>query len=209
MAHDSNRPLFSPFQEQSELELLHIIMKGVDVAPYPWSPSDIATSTYFEELEQEVTTLGWTEEDYAPYVQTLSTQLDQAWASLQTASTSSPSLAVFGTDLFQRLVSQVPQNLLDDIVQRVKRTVSRNLSMADQLVASVEGLLPGWETEDLLVMARPFAYAMRGPVETDVLEGTLQAMRCAEWNELSDIEQARLSLAIARYTISQLPADKA
>jgi hypothetical protein len=72
----------------------------------------------------------------------------------------------------------------------------------------VQDCLPSWGEEDLQVLARPFAYAMRGS-ETEMLEVALRSVRCAEWADLSSIEQARLSLALARYALDQMPAIQA
>ena len=53
------------------------------------------------------------------------------------------------------------------------------------------------------LLARPFAYAMRGNQMADV-EFVLGELQFEEWTALSEIEQARMSLAIARYALSQL-----
>jgi hypothetical protein len=69
------------------------------------------------------------------------------------------------------------------------------------MVECVLDILPQWAEEDLQVLARPLAYAMR---EVDS-EGTQLAMATKRpWAQLSEIEQARVSLAVARYAISQL-----
>jgi hypothetical protein len=36
------------------------------------------------------------------------------------------------------------------------------------------------------------------------IESTLERVRSVEWDALSDVEQARLSLAIARYALAEL-----
>ncbi|HIK55635.1 MAG TPA: hypothetical protein IGS37_10790 [Synechococcales cyanobacterium M55_K2018_004] len=204
MSSDSNRSFLPPFQAQAELELLHDILQGVETSPYPWNPMEAETTAYFEALEQEVIALGWTDADYAPYVGALSQQLDQAWAELQPASASSLA-QFFSGELFHNLTQRIPHRFLETIVQRAQQSVAHNLSMTDQLVMCVQEFLPEWGAEDLAVFARPFAYAMRGPAEENVVEGALQSIRPVAWEELSSIEQARLSLAIARYAIAQLP----
>ena len=77
--------------------------------------------------------------------------------------------------------------------------------MADRLVECVQSLLPDWAEDDLLVLARPFAYAMRGSQAADV-ESVLGEIRHEDWTALSKIEQARVSIAIAHYALEQLQA---
>lgn len=204
MTGDPTRPLMSAFQAHAELELLELILH--DDSPYPWNPSELAADAYFTQLEQELVAAGWTTEAYASHGQALAATLEHAWATVEPAIAAAPSAAsTLNADLFQQFAAQVPQAFLDSIVQKARQLISTNLSMADQLVACVKDAMPNWGEEDLLVMARPFAYAMRGS-ETDMLEAALRSVRCAAWTELSGIEQARLSLAIARYAIAQAPA---
>ncbi len=200
MATDSNRPSFAAFQSQAELELLHLIMQ--EDAAYPWNPADPNAVAYFEDLEQQVVAMGFMTAEIAPYAQSLATQFDQVWASFEPAQMAPA--RVFNTNIFQQLSARIPQHFLEGIVQRAQQAVSSNLALADQLVLCVQDLLPIWNEEDLQVFARPFAYSMRGPAETDALESALRSVRDAEWGTLTPVEQARLSLAIARYTIAQV-----
>ena len=200
MATDSNRPSFAAFQSQAELELLHLILQQDEA--YPWNPADPSAVAYFDDLEQQVVAMGFMTDEIALDAQSFTTQLDQMWASFEPAPTAPA--RVFNTNIFQQLSARVPQHFLDGIVQRAQEAVSSNLALADQLVLCVQELLPVWNEEDLQVFARPFAYSMRGPVEADALESALRSVRDADWENLSPVEQARLSLAIARYTIAQV-----
>ena len=74
-------------------------------------------------------------------------------------------------------------------------------SLADQMVECVLDILPQWDEEDLQVLARPLAYAMRD-ADPEGVELVMATQRL--WAELSEIEQARVGLAVARYAISQL-----
>lgn len=198
MTHDPTRPLGSPFQSQSELELLEIVLQELS---YPWNPAELGAEAYFTALEQEVIEAGWSTEELAEQGQLLSTRLEQLWTTAVPVSETATH-PVFGTALFQRFGSQVPRQLLNGIAQRARQVIDMNLSMTDQLVHCVQEYLPNWGEEDLQVLARPFAYAMRGE-EAEVLEMALRSIRSADWAELSSVEQARLSLAIAHYAISQ------
>ncbi|NJL39337.1 MAG: hypothetical protein HC840_15235 [Leptolyngbyaceae cyanobacterium RM2_2_4] len=202
MASDQVRPHFSSFHAQAERELLQLILQSE--ASYPWNPADPGAEAYFAELEQEVAA-SWSSAELAAQGQALSSQLEQLWATvLPTATIQETAAQSLSADLFGQFAAQVPKSLLDKIVGRANQIIATNLSLADQLVQCVQELLPEWGEDDLQVLARPFAYAMRG-AETEMLEAALRSVRCAAWTELSGIEQARLSLAIARYAIAQLP----
>ncbi|HCF26280.1 MAG TPA: hypothetical protein DEV81_03430, partial [Cyanobacteria bacterium UBA11049] len=60
-----------------------------------------------------------------------------------------------------------------------------------------------WAEDDLLILARPFAVAMRSP-DTATVESQLSHVSCQNWANVSEIEQARASLAIARYALAQV-----
>lgn len=202
MANDQARPHFSSFHVQAERELLQLILQSE--ASYPWNPAEPGAEAYFVELEQQVEA-SWSDIELAAQGQALSTKLGQLWATVLPAATAQNTTAQsLSADLFGQFSAQVPKALLDKIIGRANQIITTNLSLADQLVQCVQELLPEWGEDDLQVLARPFAYAMRG-AETEMLEAALRSVRCAAWTELSGIEQARLSLAIARYAIAQLP----
>lgn len=199
MPNEPVRPLISAFQAQAELELLQLVLQD-SPSCYPCNPAEPEAEAYFAALEQQVFEAGWLEEDFAAPAKALAMQLDQIWSALPAASSAD---RILNTEFFQRFANQIPTQLLNKIVQQAQQMFTSNLSLADQLVHSVQDCLPNWGEEDLQVLARPFAYAMRGS-ETEMLEVALRSVRCAEWAELSSIEQARLSLAIARYAIDQM-----
>lgn len=222
MSHNSSRPSMFPFQAQAELELLHLMLQSESeqtsrealaepYAVYPWNPASVEAEAYFEALEQEVIKAGWSSDDLAEQGQRLSNSLDQIWAepvaapaqsfTVQSSSVQSSSVQI-SSAVLRQFAAQVPPQILAVIVQKAQQVVTTNLTLADQIVQCVQACLPNWGEEDLQVLARPFAYAMRGS-ETDLSESALRSVRCADWTELSGIEQARLSLAVARYAIAQ------
>jgi hypothetical protein len=202
MANDQARPHFSSFHAQAERELLQLILQSE--ASYPWNPAEPSAEAYFAELEQEVEA-SWSAVELAAQGQALSNKLEQLWTTVLPTKIQETAAESLSTDLFGQFSAQVPKALLDKIIGRANQIIATNLSLADQLVQCVQELLPDWGEDDLQVLARPFAYAMRG-AETEMLEAALRSVRCAAWTELSGIEQARLSLAIARYAIAQLPS---
>lgn len=203
MTSDSIRHSSAHFQALAELELVAMILNQVD-DPYPWGVvEDTPMWAAMEALEQEVAE-SWTTDDFSPYVQSLSAAFDAAWDTVQPQELT----VVYPSNLFQQFAAQVPSEWLQQIRQRAEQAIAQTQTLADQLVYCVNGLLPGFMDEDLQVLARPFAYAMRSGEEADLLDGTLQSVRRDDWNKLNDVDKARLSLAIARYVISQTsPAD--
>jgi hypothetical protein len=183
-----------------------------DNTEFPWEPSDPAAEDCLTTMEAQVTAQGWTDEDFAAPAQALASILEQAWANLPTADAIAPEISVdviacsLHDDTARNRMHQLPQQLLDNIFRNAQKVLNENLSLADQLVACVQDLLPEWGGEDLHVLARPLAYAMRDS-ETEMLEAALRKVRCVAWTELSGVEQARLSLAIARYALAQRPAN--
>ena len=207
MSHNPSRPSMFPFQAQAELELLHLMLQpessqagGEATEPYavyPRNPGSPEAEAYFEALEQEVIKAGWSSDELAEQGQWLSGTLNQLWAEPV------PVESLYSS-ILRQFAAQVPPQILETIVQKAQQVAATNLTLADQIVQCVQACLPNWGEDDLQVLARPFAYAMRG-AEPDLLESALRSVRCAAWTELSGIEQARLSLAIARYTIAQTP----
>ncbi|MDA0866889.1 MAG: hypothetical protein O2890_10810 [Cyanobacteria bacterium] len=98
----------------------------------------------------------------------------------------------------------MPADLLGQIAERVQAIAENGRPLLDQLVAAVDDSLTGWDAGDLRVIARPMAMAMRDG-HGDIVEATLNSIRPdADWDALSDLEKARLSLAIARYGFAHL-----
>ena len=222
MSHNPSRPSMFPFQAQAELELLQLMLQAESSQTedaYPWNPASLEAETYFESLEQEVIKAGWSNEELVEQGQILANTLNQLWAETAVAPAVAPVAVASAVSLsaepvnpyaaiLRQFAAQVPPQILETISHKAQQVVSTKLTLADQIVQCVQACLPNWAEEDLQVLARPFAYSMRG-AETDLIESALRSVRCAAWTELSGIEQARLSLAIARYTIAQMPADQA
>jgi hypothetical protein len=179
---------FSNSQTQAEMELLATIVQ-TDVA-YPWNPAQLESESYLMALEQEFALSdSFSDSDIAQNSQVLFAQLEQIWLTTTLQKSLCEKFAL------------VPQEFLIGIAQSVRNATVKCQSLADQMVESVLDILPQWADEDLQVLARPLAYAMRdGDAEWVEL---VMASR-GTWTELSAIEQARVSLAVARYAISQL-----
>ena len=179
---------FRDSQTQAEMELLATIVQ-TDVA-YPWNPAQLESESYLTALDQEFALSDtFSDSDIAQKSQVLFAQLEQVWLT---------------TDLQKSLrekFARVPQDFLARIAQSVQNATVKYQSLADQMVECVLDILPQWAEEDLQVLARPLAYAMR-EVDSEGAQLVMAARR--PWAQLSEIEQARVSLAVARYAISQL-----
>lgn len=179
---------FRDSQTQAEMELLTTIVQ-TDVA-YPWNPAQLESESYLADLDQEFALFDcFSDSDIAEKSQVLFAQLEQVW------------LATALQKSLGEKFARVPQDFLARIAQSVQNATVKYQSLADQMVECVLDILPQWDEEDLQVLARPLAYAMR---EADS-EGVELVMATQKpWAQLSEIEQARVGLAVARYAISQL-----
>ena len=99
----------------------------------------------------------------------------------------------------------MPAHLLQTLAASTQVVASDSGALINQLVTAAQSVLTGWDADDLNVMARPLAMAMRSGQE-EILEVTLRSVRQTDWADLSEVEQARLSLAIARYALNELSA---
>ena len=175
-------------QTQAQMELLATIVQA-DVA-YPWNPAQLESESYLSAVEQEFALSdSFSDSDIALKSQVLFSQLEQVW--LTTALQKS----------LREKFTRVPQAFLASIAQSVQNATVKYQSLADQMVECVLDILPQWAEEDLQVLARPLAYAMRD-VDSEGVELVVATKR--PWAQLSEIEQARVSLAVARYAISEL-----
>ena len=179
---------FRESQTQAEMELLATIVQ-TDVA-YPWNPAQLESESYLTGLEEEFALSdSFSDSDIAQKSQVLFAQLEQVW------------LATALQKSLREKFARVPQDFLVRIAQGVQNATVKYQSLADQMVECVLDILPQWAEEDLQVLARPLAYAMR-EVDSEGAELVMATRR--PWAQLSEIEQARVSLAVARYAISEL-----
>lgn len=192
-------------QSQAQLELLEALLL-TDVT-YPWNPASPESETYLAALEQEFVLEDWPADEVEARSQGLYTQLEQLWPVANTGSESMQPLSALGNELQQQFAAYLPASWLDSIANQAQHLLSSNLSVAEKLVHCVQQLLPHWAEEDLQVLARPIAYAMRGS-EVAGVESTLTGTPPVPWTELSEIEQARITLAVARYALTKLQTEK-
>lgn len=208
MSHKLTRSDLNHKTSQVELELLETLLLPED-ATYPWNPADPESEAFFVEQEEQFLMNDLLDEELAEQSQAFYTQLDTLWSNTapsQYSYNNTKNEAVLRNlkeTLRASFAARVPQGWLDEIAQKSAEIFQRQQSMAVQLVECVQAVLPHWGEEDLLVLARPYAYAMRSS-EPENVESALGNVRNRDWTALSEVEQARASLAIAQYALAQL-----
>jgi len=174
----------------AQTELLAALLQSEDLV-YPWEPAEPSAEDYFAQLEAN---FSW-EGEINSAVEQVFARLNQCWA---IATPVDP----LKESLLQRFASHIPTAWLESIAQGAKQVVTTQLSAAEQLVRCVQNLLPDWAEDDLLVFARPVAYTMRGR-EMETSDNVAELAR-TDWEELSEVERARLSLTVAKFALAQL-----
>jgi hypothetical protein len=198
---------FSHLPSQVDLELLETLLEPED-ATYPWNPGDEESEAYFQELEQQFGMQDLLDEELTTRSQDFYSHLDTLWSGI----TSTPeyndnqqhSVVLNLQETLRTTFSAcVPQALLNTIATKATEIFAAHQLISEQLVQCVQTVLPTWETEDLLVLARPFAYAMRSS-ESQNAASALSNLNNREWTALSEVEQAKITLAIASYAFIEL-----
>jgi hypothetical protein len=187
-----------------DIELLETLLQPED-ATYPWNPADQESEAYFNELEQQFEWQDLIEEDINTRTQDFYRHLDAIWSQVSYSKTDHDEQPAKGLQalLYSAFAACVPCSLLDAIAQKASSIINLEQSASVKLVECVQGLLPNWETDDLLVLARPFAYSMRSS-EQQHLSSVMSNIGNREWTSLSEIEQAKVSLAIADYAFKHI-----
>ncbi|WP_017315410.1 hypothetical protein [Mastigocladopsis repens] len=192
---------------QVELELLEVLL-AADDETYPWNPADEESENYFAQIEQQFQLEDVLDEELTTRSQAFYNRLDTLWSnnfnSKHYKCNTKPSvLATLQKNLHAGFPASVPQDWITAIAQKAAEIFSSGQSKGEQLVECVQSVLPNWETDDLLVMARPFAYAMRSGERQNV-NSVVDNVGNREWTNLSEIEKAKVSLAVAYQALNQL-----
>ncbi|MFN6567905.1 hypothetical protein [Dendronalium sp. ChiSLP03b] len=198
---------FHSLQSQVELELLEVLLESEDTT-YPWNPTDDESEVYFDELEQQFGMEELLDEELSIRSQTFYNQLDNLWSEVSNHSYYKCSMehsliSSLQKSLHTAFAAGVPQGWLNEIATKAAEIFSPQQSMGEQLVQCVQSVLPTWAADDLFVLARPFAYAMRSS-ESHNMTSVINNVENREWTSLSEIEQAKVSIAIAYYALKQL-----
>lgn len=174
-----------------ELDLLASILSPETA--YPWQPLAPEAETYLASLEAEFDALdgGETNAAIAAGWQALSTQMAAQMGDFESQPTVNPVL-----EQLRQFQSRVPSGLLHRLAISATALARSGQPLIEQLVQCVDDILPGWDADDLAVLARPLAYSLRDG-RGEILDLNLRAIPAADWDSLSSLEQARLTLTVA------------
>ena len=190
----SLQPELPPDDSEVQAQLIDSLLAS-STANYPWNPSDPDTADYYLETDRYFSLEGWSETEIGQRSRSFFAQIQSCWANSPAPVLEISPLAT----LIEKFGARVPQQWLAQIAENVASLATSQLEPIDLLVQSVQDLLPNWAAEDLLVIARPYAYAMRG--DTGV-ENINNIVRPLAWTELSELERAKLTIAIAQSAIN-------
>ncbi|MEH2027362.1 hypothetical protein [Nostoc sp.] len=197
---------FSSLPSQLDLEFLEALLEPEDHT-YPWNPGDDESEAYFQELEQQFGMEDLLDEELMRRSQDFYSHLDTLWSGITPTpdyNNRQQSVVLNLQEILRNNFSAcVPQALLNTIATKAAEIFAARQLISEQLVECVQTILPTWGTEDLLVLARPFAYAMRSS-ESQNAASALSNLQNTEWTALSEVEKAKVSLAIASYAFTQL-----
>jgi hypothetical protein len=188
----NSQPAFNHSSE-AEAELMDCLLAS-STANYPWSPADLDTADYYATSDRQFNLDDLSEAEINQRSQFFLTGIHSCWDNAPSSESEVSPLAA----LTAKFGARVPQQWLSQISTNVSNLVTNNLEPVDRLVQSVQDLLSSWATEDLLVMARPYAYAMRCNPGVDNPDNIVRPLA---WSELSEVERAKLTILIAQYAI--------
>ncbi|MEO0405894.1 MAG: hypothetical protein AAF289_00945 [Cyanobacteria bacterium P01_A01_bin.135] len=203
--HDCTQPpLNSSSSEKSqpervELEFVQHLLAADE--GYCWEPSAPGSEAYLDWLERrwlaEVDGKADSSEDLRETE--FFTLLDQAWNEIDAPASS------LMKEIAQGLGDRLPQELLNRLLTSAKQVLATGQPLGEQLVQCVQSLVPQLERDDLLIMARPYATAMRDRQDPISLNGIRSSVRAAQWSDLVPVERARLGLELSHYILTRLP----
>lgn len=167
---------------------------------YPWDPTSSETEAFFNDLEAPDVFEGLPETEITHRAQSFFTQVNQLWP-----------VTSLEASLMERFAARAPKALLAGIARQVQQAVANtekavvesSVTLADQLIYCVRELVPSLADDDFYVLARPLAGSLRNGGLRSAIDAQLAQVPNVGWEQLSDLQQVRLSLAIARYAMAQ------
>ncbi|GCL36714.1 hypothetical protein SR1949_18200 [Sphaerospermopsis reniformis] len=188
-----------------DLELLAALLQPEDET-YPWDLADQESEPYFHQLEQQFEYDDLLGEDLTRRSQDFYQNLDKIWDQVYHSKTDrdeQPSKCIKSA-LHSVFAPSIPLSWLNTIAQKASEIINNvEQSTSEKLVECVQTLLPNLLTEDLFVLARRFEPAMRSN-DQQKLAVIISNIENRDWTGLSEIEQAKVSLAIADYAFKEL-----
>ncbi|BAZ16337.1 hypothetical protein NIES4071_82130 [Calothrix sp. NIES-4071] len=204
MTHTTNGSANSSefYLSQCHLDLLDALLE--DEVTYPWNPALPESEDFFHQCEMQNAIDELLDSEGNERQEAFYSHLDTLWSN--TAQSQCSTSVVLKSQLKENLQtaisSRIPHDWIEKIATKASELFNSSMSIADQLIEVAASVVPTLGADDLSVLARPYAYAMRS--ETNTLESTLQKVGQHQWDKLSEIEQARVSVAVAYYALKQL-----
>ncbi|MDY6900782.1 MAG: hypothetical protein SWZ49_22285 [Cyanobacteriota bacterium] len=206
---------FNNSLSQSEMDLLANLLEPEDNS-YPWNPYDEDTTAYFNQIEEQFVMQDLLDEELSTRCEGFHNQLDALWSKVDTSeqyncNTNTTVAVKLQKSLQKQFSNSMPSNWINLIAQKAAEIFNQKQSMTEQLIECVQAVLPSLEVDDIMVLARPLAYATRSG-ESKRVESTLANFNQEEhqeWTALSEIEQAKLGLAVAYHALNQLDNSQA
>jgi hypothetical protein len=178
---------------QPETDLIRLLFApGIVPEHCPWNPSDSESEDYYQAKEQAFNLDDWSAEELQQSSHSFFAKLDACWPD------QAPDVLSL---LSQKFAARIPQQWLEKVAIEATKAAAEKLAAVDQLVNCVQNLLPTWESEDLLVLARPYSYAMRSDPGVMNLDNLARSI---DWEELSATEQVKLTMLASKYALEQL-----
>lgn len=184
------------------LELLEALLEPED-ATYPWNPIAAESEEYFHDASASCAINELLDAELSARSLGFYNQLDTLWANNYNRTTNASVVASLKENLQAAIATRIPHEWIERIAEKATDIFNPKQSMSEQLMLCAQAILPNLGAEDLFVLARPFAYAMRNS-EPQSLESVLNKVGEHEWKNLSEMEQARVSIAVAYYALRQL-----
>lgn len=184
------------------LELLEALLEPED-ATYPWNPIAAESEEYFHDAEAACAINELLDAELSARSLGFYNQLDTLWSNNYNRTTNALVVASLKENLQSAIAKRIPHEWIERIAEKATDIFNLKQSMSEQLMLCAQAVLPNLGADDLFVLARPFAYAMRNS-EPQSLESVLNKVGEHEWKNLSEIEQARVSMAVAYYALRQL-----
>ena len=158
---------------------------------YPWDMKASETEEYINNLENQFSD-NWINKELENKAQSFFSRLNQCWDINSNCNIYNVLSEQFG--------STIPHNLLENISVEINKVITLNINPMERLIQCVKPLLSQWSEVDLQVFARPLVYAMRGDFEPEK-DMVNSLMENKQWHDLSEVEKAKITLAIAQYTL--------
>jgi len=187
-----------------DLEFIEALLEPEDAA-YPWNLADESTDAYFHNLELQFGLPDFSDAELITSSENFYQNLDIIWDQVAAIENNniSKNTVNYLQEVLHNAFSVIPEVILTAIAQKAAEVSILEQSASDKLIECVQALLPSWEVDDLLVLARPFAYAMRSS-KPQTLTSVIRDFEGRDWANLSEIEQAKITLAIADYALQHL-----